>query len=134
MQALLFLQAATHGCLVTVTMTYRSTGHILAARDAHVAWPLHSSVVMLVFVVFLFGCLPLRPAAAAPVLAARVCLALASWWDPTRWARLWPVPQTPALGLQLLAVALASAVVLWREAWLRGEYARTGSGHKAKHA
>ena len=133
-QALLFLQAATHGCLVTVTMTYRSTGHILAARGAHVAWPLHSSVVMLVFVVFLFGCLPLRPAAAAPVLAARCFLALASWWDPARWARLWPVPQTPALALQLLAVALASGVVLWREAWLRGEYARTGGSHKAKHA
>jgi hypothetical protein len=139
-QALLFLQAACHGCLVTVAMTYRSTGHILAARGAHVAWPLHSSVVMLVFQHFLYGCLPITPAAAAPVLATRAFLALASWWHPARWARLWPVPQTPALGLQLLAVAMASGIVLWREAWLRGEYAReyAGSGqvkgaHKAKH-
>ena len=136
-QALLLLQAACHGCLVTVAMTYRSSSHILAARGAHVAWPLHSSVVMAVFLPFLFGCLPLTPAAAAPVLVARTLLALGSWWDPQRWARLWPVPQTPALALQLLAVALAAAIVVWREAWLRAEYARAGGlvkGLKAKHA
>jgi SBP domain len=121
-QALLFVQAAAHCCLVTMLMHMRSAPRIVAIRGAHLAWPLRSSVIMCAFVPFVFGCLPIMPVTAAPILAARSLLAVAAWARPNPWASFWPASDTHSLALQLAGCASAACIVLTREAWLRTRF------------
>jgi hypothetical protein len=117
-QALLFVQAA----VVTMLMHMRSARRIVAIRGAHLAWPLRSSVIMCAFVPFVFGCLPMMPVTAAPILAARSLLAVAAWARPNPWASFWPASDTHSLALQLAGCATAACIVLTREAWLRTRF------------
>ena len=123
LQAVLSYQLLVHGML-TSSLLNRRTGALLAStRGTIVAWPLHSSIVMLFFTPFIHFCMPAKKAVALPLLALRVVLVIGAWAAPTTFSAVWPVSATAGTVVQLVALCVATAMVLNRERRLTAEYA-----------
>ena len=134
LQAVVFYQLLVHGMLTSSLMSRRTGALLMATRGTIVAWPLHSSIVMLFFSPSIYFCMPAKRAVALPLIAIRVVLVIGAWAAPTTFYALWPVSATAGTLVQLVALAVAAAMVLQRERRLTAEYAALLAAARAPKA